>query len=1038
MTIRRQRFMVTSMGGHSSFKMASELISSRSIWQIRMNHRLFGKILLWTWFLSLRLAAGPVFEPLHGFEPGPKESYGVCGPLIAASNSWYYGATPKSGSVGNGEIFRVKPTGEFEVVIQFTGNSGVYPGSNPIGGLVRAGDGNLYGVTSFGGPNSGGTIFRLTEDGELTTLATFTGGPNHLPGYPVPLPPRVPAGPLVVGDDGNLYGTTKFGGLGDNGSVFRISLGGTLTFLATFTGSSGSLPGMFPASRLIDGGDGNLYGITTQGGTGNNGVIFRVSIDGSVATIAHVSSFGSGREVVGGLSLGDDGMLYGTTSDGGNFSRGTLFRVSLTGTGETIHHFLNGIRPLTTLVKNNEGILFGTCSWSNSVYQVNLDGMVSQFKSLTGGGIRYPDGDLTIRPDGSLMAVCAEGGVSGVGGIYVLPPNGDPEFVHEFVNHENFGGERPVGGLASHPNGMLFGTTYEGGKNGAGTLYRIDPFGQLETLISFDHRGVDDRGAHPSADLMVASNGTIWGTTEEGGVTGDGTVFSMTADGDLTSHVDFSDNGESFRGGSPMGRLVEDINDGSIYGVTWRGATNSSGTVFRLTSGGDFSTLVEFQSPGLEGDGRNPIAGMVFGSDGRLYGTTHNGGTSQHFGTVFALAEGGALETLHSFTSFTAGGQYPFGGLTWMPDGYFWGTTSGGSKVFKIRSGEAIQLVGALNNAATPRQGSSPLATLTPGVDGRLYGLAYEGGELGLGTVFAVDGAGAVELVAAFSGTSGQAPGANPTRGALVQHLDGNLYGVTPTGGVKSDGSPAGKGQIFRIRFGPSPKTEIPTGNAGGAAVLHGAVNPNGTETTAAFELSGSPDMSDAIRLGTQPVGSGNAVMETQVSVADLTLGVPYYYRQVASNGDNPIEQKGQVQRLVSLHTPETWRNSHFGFSEPSGIAADLYDADWDGLVNLLEFVLGLDPRGSQSMPVKVLPPVAEGGAFVVEFPLAKAAAAAGYDLLVEWSDSLETSDWSSVDASSPQIVGDDGIVYLFRVELPTGPLGRRFVRLRVVVNSVP
>ncbi len=1006
-----------------------------------MDYRLSGKIFLWTSILSLKLAAGPQFEPVHGFEPGPKDSYGVCGPLIAGGSGWYYGATPNGGSIGSGEIFRVKPAGEFEVVVQFTGKSGTFLGSYPIGGLVRAGDGNLYGVTSFGGPNSGGTIFRLTEDGELTTLASFSGGSNYLPGYSVPLPPRVPAGPLVVGDDGNLYGTSKFGGLGDNGSVFRVSLGGTLTILATFTGSSGSLPGMFPASRLVDGGDGNLYGVTTQGGTGNKGVIFRVSTDGSVATLAHVSSFGSGSDVVGGLTLGNDGKLYGTASRGGNFFGGTLFRVSLSGMGETIHHFASsrgGYRPQTTLTKAGSGIMYGTCSDTANIYQLSLDGIVSQFKSLTGGGIRYPDGDLAILSDGSLMAVCAEGGASGVGGIYLLPPNGAPEFVHEFVNHENFGGERPVGGLASHPNGVLFGTTYEGGQNGAGTLYRMDAFGQLETLISFDHRGIDDRGAHPSADLMVASDGTIWGTTEEGGVTGDGTVFSMTADGDLTSHVDFSDSGESFRGGSPMGRLVEDVNHGAIYGVTWRGATNSSGTVFRLTSGGDFSTLVEFQSPGLEGDGRNPIAGVALGVDGRLYGATPNGGASQHFGTVFAVAEGGALETLHSFTSFTAGGQNPFGGLTWMPDGYFWGTTLSGSKVFKIRSGEAIQLVGALNNAATPPQGSSPRTTLVPGVDGRLYGLAYDGGEFGLGTVFAVDGVGAVELIAAFSGASGPVPGANPIQGALVQHLDGNLYGVTPTGGVKSDGSPAGKGQIFRLRFGPSPKTELPTGNTGGGAVLRGSVNPNGAETTAAFELSGSPDMSGATRLGNQSVGSGNTLMETQVSVADLTLGVPYYYRQVAANAENPIEQQGQVQRFVSLHTPETWRSMHFGFPEPSGIADDLYDADLDGLENLLEFVLGLDPRGSQPFPVEAMPPSVPSGVFAVEFPFAKAASVAGYGLVVEWCDSLEASDWTSLDVGLPQIVSDDGVVCLLRVELPSSPLGRRFVRLRVVLNSVP
>jgi len=207
--------------------------------------------------------------------------------LTAGQDGNFYGTTANGGSHLSGTVFRITPGGVVTTLVSFNGTNG----ASPQGGLVQDNDGNLYGTTAFGGTTFGtnssfGTIFKVTTNGALTTLFNF----HFIDG-------KVPSAKMIFGNDGNLYGTTEFGGVpgGANGlgTVFRITTNGIFTSLIRFQRTNGSIP----LAPLVLGNDGNLYGTTSAGGTGSGGTIFQIVLtpqitditrgpDGSVRLIA--------------------------------------------------------------------------------------------------------------------------------------------------------------------------------------------------------------------------------------------------------------------------------------------------------------------------------------------------------------------------------------------------------------------------------------------------------------------------------------------------------------------------------------------------------------------------------------------------------------------------------------------------------------------------------------------------------------------------------------------------------------------------------
>src|ERR1039458_4281523 len=208
-------------------------------------------------------------------------------------------------------------------------------------------------------------------------------------------------------------------------------------------------------------------------------------------------------------------------------------------------------------------------------------------------------------------------------------------------------GAGPYAGLVQATNGGLYGTTDNGGTNSAGTIFKITPGGTLTTLYSFCPQTNCTDGAGPQAGLVQAANGDLYGTTIGGGANDDGTIFKITPGGTLTTLYSFCSQTNCADGANPWAGLVQAAN-GDLYGTTQSGGANVYyGTVFKITPGGTLTTLYSFCSQTNCADGANPWAGLVQAANGDLYGTTQSGGANVYYGTVFKITPGGTLTTLY-------------------------------------------------------------------------------------------------------------------------------------------------------------------------------------------------------------------------------------------------------------------------------------------------------------------------------------------------------------------------------------------------------
>jgi len=366
--------------------------------------------------------------------------------------------------------------------------------------------------------------------------------------------------------------------------------------------------------------------------------------------------------------------------------------------------------------------------------------------------------------------------------------------------------------LVQGTDGEFYGTTYAGGVQHIGVIFKVTSAGAMTTLFGFQ----GPYNAHSTAGLIQATDGNFYGTTSGFGfltpkhhdLFSAGTVIKITPGGTLTTLYTFCDQTSCINGSEPHGGLVEASNK-NFYGTTTEGGANNVGTVFEITAGGTLTTLYSFCSQAGCADGAHPYAGLIQATDGNFYGATYQGGT-RNSGTIFKITPGGTLTTLYSFCSQTgcADGAYPYAQLVQATDGNFYGTTYGGGAnrvgtVFEITAGGTLTTLYSFGGA----DGANPYAGLVQATDGNFYGTTYAGGANKVGTVFEITAEGILTTLYDFCSQTGCSDGAYP-RGGLVQGSDGNFYGTTENGGMDVNCSLCGRkgeGTIFSVSVGLEP-----------------------------------------------------------------------------------------------------------------------------------------------------------------------------------------------------------------------------------------
>ena len=334
-------------------------------------------------------------------------------------------------------------------------------GVTPLGSIVRDSAGNIYGETEYGEGNSYyyGEIYKISADGTFSIPHQFCSEPNCADG-------ANPWGGLIMGSDGNIWGTTL-------GTVFKMSLAGDLTTVYTFCSLPGCADGDETYAPLVEGPDGNFYGVTLLGGLyrfnecgGTCGVVFQVTPAG-VLTVLHSFNGHDGYYPIYGLVLGSDGNYYGTTTRGGMNGLGTAFKISSAGAFTLLHNF-----------SQDEG-----------------------YYTL-----------LTLQAaSGNFYGISLYDGADSGGTAFEMTPGGKVTVIRNF---DSSTGTVPLA-LIPGPKGNFFGALSAGG-NGGGLIFEMNPSGNIKTLYEFCSLTNCDDGQSPNA-LLTTASGTLIGTTASGG-----------------------------------------------------------------------------------------------------------------------------------------------------------------------------------------------------------------------------------------------------------------------------------------------------------------------------------------------------------------------------------------------------------------------------------------------------------------------------------------------------------------------------------------
>ena len=505
-----------------------------------------------------------------------------------------------------GDPLTLTANGSFTFVtrIPFGSTYGVTIGTQPLGEACEVTDGsasvgamNVTNVSvacvptaytiggSFSGLLPGGSVVLLDNAGDPLTLTA-----NGSFSFATPLPPGSQYSVTV----GTQPATQTCVLTAASGSVAMADVTDVIVQCPSENAlwSFGAEPdATLPSAGLLQASDGNFYGTTVTGGGLGGGTVFKLTRAGVETVVWSFGGVGDGlNPEQSGLIQGRDGSFYGTTNYGGAHNGGIVFKLTPDGVETILWNFgapNDGANPQAGVIQGSDGSFYGT---------------------------------TTV------------GGTHNGGTVFTVTPAGVETVLWSF-DYFNTGNPGPYAGLIQASDGNFYGTTFGGGTNGTGTLFKITPDGAESVLWNF---GSGTDGYSPGGNLLQASDGTIYGTTYYGGPHGGGTVFSITLAGAETVLWGFGagNDGRVPEAGLSQGR------DGYFYGTTAEGGQSGSGIVFRITPAGaetvvwDFGIFGPDNQNGIKGVG--PYAGVIQASDGNLYGTTYGGGTSA-LGTVFKV-----------------------------------------------------------------------------------------------------------------------------------------------------------------------------------------------------------------------------------------------------------------------------------------------------------------------------------------------------------------------------------------------------------------
>jgi uncharacterized repeat protein (TIGR03803 family) len=376
-----------------------------------------------------------------------------------------------------------------------------------------------------------------------------------------------------------------------------VSPAQTFRTLVDLNGANGAAP----SGPLLQGLDGNLRGTASSGGTGDVGTVFELTSAGVLTTLYNFCTKNGckdGANPTAELVQARDGAFYGITTGGGTNSRGTVFGLTPAGKLRTVYSFC-----------------------------VQADCADGEFP-----------GGLLLAPNGNFYGTTQAGGANGQGTVFSLTFDSDLATLYSFCAQASCTDGEVPNGLVLASDGNFYGTTQGGGANGYGTVFKITPSGALTTLYSFCAQTNCTDGAEPGAALLQANDGNLYGTTDSGGsIGGDGTIFKITLEGALTTLHTFCAQGTCDDGSAPISPLVQ-ATDRAFYGTTGNAGANNYGTIFRITSEGDLTTLHSFNGS----DGGDVKTGLFQATNGNLYGTAADGGSGScdTCGTIFSLNVG--------------------------------------------------------------------------------------------------------------------------------------------------------------------------------------------------------------------------------------------------------------------------------------------------------------------------------------------------------------------------------------------------------------